>query len=58
MDKRQKLYKMICAESGREKLSDEEIHKITLFLQRRLGQAGNAADLCLSQLVHVDPDPL
>ena len=55
---RQKLYDMICAESGRNSLSDEEIRTIALFLQRRLGQAGDAVHLSLGQFVHVDSDPL
>ena len=58
VDKYQQFYRCICAEIGREALSDEEIAKIALFLQRRLGQPGDAADLSLGQLVHVDPDPL
>ena len=54
MDKYQQLYGRICAETGRDGLSDEEIAKIALFLQRRLGQPGDAVDLCLGQIVHVD----
>ena len=58
MDKYQKLYDMICAESGRNSLSDEEIRAIVLFLQRRLGQAGDAVHLSLGQFVHVDSNLL
>ena len=56
MDKRQQLYRQICVEIGKEELSDEEIHKITLFLQHHLGQLGDADNVRLGQLVHVDPD--
>lgn len=58
MDKKQQLYRQICVEIGKEELSDEEIHKITSFLQRNLSQLGNADDVRLGQLVHVDPDLL
>lgn len=58
MDNKKKLYVQVCAAAGRESLSDAEIHKILLFLQRRLRQPGDAADLGVGQLVHVDPDPL
>lgn len=50
----QKLYEQICTLMGKESLSDDEIHKIALFLQRRLGQAGDTADLGIRQLVNVD----
>ena len=58
MDKQQQLYRQICVEIGKEKLSDEEIYKITLFLQRNLGQPGDPVDLGLSQFVHVNPNSL
>ena len=56
MENFQKLYQKICAETERESLSDAEIHKIVLFLQSRLRQPGDAADLSIGQVVHVDPD--
>ena len=58
MDKQQQLYRKICVEIGKEKLSDEEIYKITSFLQCCLGQPGNPVDLGLSQFVHVNPNSL
>lgn len=58
MDKQQQLYRQICVETGKEKLSDEEIYKVTLFLQRSLGQPGDPVDLNLSQFVHINPNPL
>lgn len=58
MDKWQQLYRKICVETGKNSLNDEEIAKIALFLQRRFGQAGNAVDLSIGQIVHVDPNPL
>ena len=58
VDEWQQLYHKICVETGKNSLSDEEIAKIALFLQRRLGQAGNADDLSIGQIVHVDSNLL
>lgn len=58
MTQREKLYQEICDTTDREFLSDAEIHKIVLFLQRRLGQPGDTAYLSVGELVHVDSDPL
>jgi len=56
MERKQLLYQTFCQATGKEQLSDVEIHKIVLFLQSRLCQPGNAADFSLGQLVHVDPN--
>lgn len=58
MTQRDRLYQEICDTTDREFLSDTEIHKIALFLQRCLGQPGDTADLSVGELVHVDSDPL
>lgn len=58
MARSQDLYAAICAAAGKESLTDAEIHKIALFLQRRLRQSGDAVDLGVGELVHVDADPL
>lgn len=58
MTRQDKLYREICEMTERESLSDVEIHKIALFLQRRLGQPGDTADLSVGELVHVNSDSL
>lgn len=50
------LYRAICEATGREELTDAEVHKIVLFLQSRLRQPGDAADLSVSELVHFDAE--
>lgn len=50
------LYRAICEATGREELTDAEVHKIVLFLQRRLCQPGDAADLSVSELAHLDTE--
>lgn len=54
MARGQALYEAICAAVGREDLTDAELHKIVLFLQRRFRQSGDAADIGIGQAVHVD----
>ena len=47
MKRSQELYKQICDAAGQESLSDADINKIVLFLQRRLRQiqiVGRQAD--------------
>ena len=56
MARSQDLYQAICKSTGRKDLTDEEIHKIVLFLQRRLRQPGDAADLDLGELGHINAD--
>lgn len=56
MEPKQLLYQALCQATGKEQLSDAEIHKIALFLQGRLRQPGDAADLSLRELVHINPD--
>lgn len=58
MKRSQELYQQICAATQREALTDADIDKIVLFLQRRLRQSGDAADLGIRQLVYLDADPL
>ena len=58
MARSQDLYAAVCAAVGKESLTEAEIHKIVLFLQRRLRQPGDAVDLGISEVVHVDADPL
>lgn len=58
MKRSQELYQQICAATQREALTDADIDKIVLFLQRRLRQSGDAADLGIRQLVNFDADPL
>ena len=57
MARSQDLYKAICSAVGKESLTDAEIHKIVLFLQRRLRQSGDAVDLGVGEFVYVDADP-
>lgn len=54
MASRHDLYRAICEATGREDLTDAEVHKIVLFLQSRLRQPGDAADLSVGELVHLD----
>lgn len=56
MARSQDLYRAICDAAGKERLSDGDIHKIVLFLQRGLRQSGDAADLHVGEVVHVDPE--
>ena len=56
MEQDQKLYRAICDAAGRKSLTDAEIHKIVLFLKRRLCQPGDAFDLIIRETVHIDPD--
>ena len=58
MKRSQELYQQICDATEQESLSDADINKIVLFLQRRLRQSGDAADLGIRQLVYLDADPL
>lgn len=58
MKRSQELYQQICAAAEREALTDADIDKIVLFLQRRLRQSGDAADLGIRQLVYLDANPL
>jgi len=58
MKRSQELYQQICAATQREALTDADIDKIVLFLQRRLRQSGDAADLGIRQLVNFDADPM
>lgn len=55
-NKEQKLYQAICQATGKESLTDAEIHKITLFLQGRLGQPGDPSDLGLGESFYVNSD--
>lgn len=56
MARSQDLYRAVCGTSGREALTDAEIHKIVLFLQRSFRQPRDAVDLEVGQIVHIDPD--
>lgn len=58
MARSQELYQAICAAAERNELTDADIHRIVLFLQRRLRQPGDAVDLGIRQTVHVDADSL
>ena len=58
MTRSQELYQQICAAVGQESLSDADIEKIVLFLQRRLRQSSDAADLGIRQPVHFDANPM
>lgn len=58
MKRSQELYQQICDATEQESLSDADINKIVLFLQRRLRQSSDAADLGIRQLVHIDADPM
>lgn len=54
MERGNRLYQAICREAGKKSLSDDEIHKIVLFLQRRLSQPGNTVDFSVGELIHIN----
>lgn len=56
MTRSQDLYQAICDAAGKNALTDTDIHKIVLFLQRSLRQSGDTADFSIGQLVHIDPN--
>ena len=58
MARSQDLYRAICDAAGKEQLSDGDIHKIVLFLQRGLCQPGDPVDLGIGEVGYIDSNIL
>lgn len=52
----EKLYQKICEECGVDSLSDEELYRLILLFQERLGKLGDAPDIGAGQAVNLDAD--